>query len=330
MRTLSLRLGRIALGLLLAGPMGPACAAAAFNAPADVQAITAIETALATQTDMRKLIGFYAPNAIVFDIAAPGIYRGRGQIEAAFSRQLANVRAMKAKLLELDIASDGRFACAASRLRFDMTLRSGKLAVSTRQLDGLEKIHGAWQIVQEHASVPADPTTGMAVMDAARPPAAPLAWSADPLPGPATSPAQARDEIHRWMLNGAVSVGIDRLMTYYGPGDDVLVFDDESPDELRGLRQIRAYYTPLMSSFTATAVQIPLFSAASDGLFGLQIDTQNIRLTMRNGAITTLSLRQNDCLRRTATGWKSFFEMISFPADPNTGRAIMATPARSR
>ncbi len=109
----------------------------------------------------------------------------------------------------------------------------------------------------------------------------------------------------------------------------MLVFDDQTPDELRGLRQIRDYYTPLMRSFTASAIKMPLFTAASDGLFGIQIDTQVIRLTMRNGATTTRSLRQNDCLRRTATGWKSFFEMISFPVDPATGKAIMAQPTAS-
>jgi len=78
----------------------------------------------------------------------------------------------------------------------------------------------------------------------------------------------------------------------------------------------------MMNTITAIKMNMPLFVAASDGRFGIQIDTQDIKLTLRNGTTTTLSLRQSDCLRRTASGWKSFFEMISFPVDAKTGKAI--------
>ncbi len=44
-----------------------------FNSPTDVAAIKAIETTLGTETNMDKLIGYYADDATVLDIYAPGI-----------------------------------------------------------------------------------------------------------------------------------------------------------------------------------------------------------------------------------------------------------------
>ena len=325
----SCRLGMLpaCAGLLLAMPLARA-AKQGFNAPPDVQAITAIENALATDTHMADLIGYYAPDAIVFDIMAPGIYRGRAQIQTAFEQQFVPVASMKTDVQDMNIASDGRFACAALRLRFNMAMKNGTtVIVSTRQLDAFKKIAGTWQIVQEQVSVPADPKTGMAVMNATLPVRGAIAWPANPIPGPATSPAQARTEIRAWLDTGVHSANIDQLVSYYGPGDNVLIYDSFTPGELRGLQDIRTTYTPVMGSFNAIDVKIPLFIADSDGKFGIQIDTQDMKITLKNSTTKYVSLRQNDCMRRVGGAWKSFFEMISFPVDPKTGKAIAENPA---
>ena len=60
-----------------------------FNAPADLAAIKLIETTMATETNMDKLIGYYADDATVLDIYAPGIYKGRDQIYAGFAANTA-------------------------------------------------------------------------------------------------------------------------------------------------------------------------------------------------------------------------------------------------
>ena len=303
-------------------------AAAPFNAPADTRAIMGIETALATQTHMKDLIGYYAPDALVIDIMAPGIYRGRKQIEAAFDAQFVPVASMHTDILDSNIASDGMFACAALRLKFTMAMKNGSsLVVSTRQLDAFKKIDGAWQIVQEQISVPADAKTGLAVMNGALPVRGPIAWAKDPIPGPATSPAKAKADIRTWMDVGALSIGIDELVSYYGPGNDLLVFDSFAPGEIRGLHELHDYYAPLMGSFSGIKVKMPLFVADSDGKFGIQIDTQDMQLKMKDGSTKYVSLRQNDCMRRVGGAWKSFFEMISFPIDPATGKAITGNPA---
>ena len=214
------------------------------------------------------------------------------------------------------------------RLKFTMAMKNGStLVVSTRQLDAFKKIAGAWQIVQEQISVPADAKTGLAVMNGSMPARGPMTWSARPVPGPATTPDKAKADIRAWMDVGALSTNIGELVSYYGPGDDVLVFDSFHPGEIRGLHELHDYYAPLMGSFSAIKVKMPFFLADSDGKFGIQIDTQDMKLSMKDGSTKFISLRQSDCLRRVNSGWKSFFEMISFPVDPATGKAIIGNPA---
>jgi hypothetical protein len=126
---------------------------------------------------------------------------------------------------------------------------------------------------------------------------------------------------------GALSTSIDELVSYYGPGDDVLVFDSFAPGEIRGLHELHDYYAPLMASFSGIKVKMPLFVVDSDGKFGIQIDTQDMQLKMKDGSTKYISLRQNDCMRLVGGKWKSFFAMISFPIDPATGKAITGNPA---
>ncbi len=57
----------------------------------------------------------------------------------------------------------------------------------------------------------------------------------------------------------------------------------------------------------------------------------NCREVARNadvvdGSTKYISLRQNDCMRRVGGKWTSFFEMISFPVDQQSGKAILANP----
>jgi ketosteroid isomerase-like protein len=301
---------------------------ATFNAPRDVASIKAIEAILATETDMDKLIGYYAPDAIVLDIYAPGIFKGRDQIRAGFAPQLAAVRSMKSKIADINIASNGNFACAAMQLRFETVMKDGTaLKISLRQLDAFKKIGGKWQIIQQHISLPVDAKTGMAVMNGPLPIRGPVAWPKNPISGPATTPAQAKLDVRRWMDVGAVSTSLEQLMPYYGPGDDVIVFDSYFPGELRGLKEVSNYYAAIMGSYNAIEVKMPEFAVDSDGVFAVQADTQDMKLSMKDGTTRYISLRQSDCMRRVGRKWYSFMEMISYPIDPKTNRAIMGSPA---
>lgn len=293
-----------------------------FNAPADVAAIKSIEDVLATETSMDKLINYYAPDATVLDIYAPGIYRGRDQIYAGFAPQMAAIQSMKHRMAEMNVATNGNFACAVMQIEFDAVLKDGKkLSLSVRQLDAFKKIGNDWKIIQQHISLPADPKTGLAILDGPVNARGEITWSKDPLPGPAATPDEAKAAIRTWMDIGGASTSLDMLMGYYGPSDDLLVYDS-FPSNMRGLKEVRAHFAPIMGSYTDIKLEMPDFVVDSDGLFGVQLDTQRITLKMKDGTTQKLALRQSDCMRKSGDKWYSFLEHLSFAIDPKTGKAI--------
>ncbi len=89
-----------------------AAGSAAFNQPADVAAITDIEHKLAKLNTMKDLIQYYAPDAMVLDMYAPGIYRGTKQIYDGFEQQFAQGQSFTGAIADMNIMSDGNFGCA--------------------------------------------------------------------------------------------------------------------------------------------------------------------------------------------------------------------------
>lgn len=311
-----------ALGLSLTA----AAPAPSFNAPADVAAIKQIEHVLATELDIAKLLPYYAEDAMVLDIYAPGVFKGRDQIRAGFGPQLAKIKSLKHSVPEMVIATNGNFACAAMQIAFETTLQDGaQFKMNVRQLDAYKKIAGRWQIVQQHVSLPLDPATLQAINAAPIQPRQ-LVWSKTPLEAPSTTAEQGKKEIREFMDVGGASLGLDMLMKYYGPGDDILLYDSLHPKALIGRQEVRNYYAGMMNSYKGIKLSMPEFVADSDGSFGVQMDTQDITLTMNDGSIRNIALRQSDCMRRVGGKWYSFLEMISYPVDMATNKGVMEGP----
>ena len=295
-----------------------------FNAPADLAAIKLIETTMATETHMDKLIGYYADDATVLDIYAPGIYKGRDQIYAGFAPQMAAIQSITHRVAEMSVTTNGNFACAASQIEFDAVFNDGKkMSLSVRQLDAFKKIGNEWKIVQQHISLPIDPKSGAAIVDGPVNARGEMARSKDPLPGPASTPEEAKAAIRTWMDVGGASTSLDMLMGYYGPGDDILVYDSFASN-LRSMKEVRAHYAAIMNSYTDIKLEMPNFVVDSDGVFGVQIDTQRITLTMKDGSTQKLALRQSDCMRKSGDKWYSFLEHLSFAVDPKTGQGVVS------
>lgn len=295
-----------------------------FNAPADVEAIKRVEEILATEIDIDKVMPLYADDAVVFDLFAPGTFRGKAEIRAGFAPQLAAIKSISKTTPEMTVATNGTFGCAASQIAYQTEMKDGsKFAMNVRVLDALKKVNGRWQVVQQHLSFPVDPATMTAQTTAPIQPRT-LTWSAHPLAPATTTPALARAQIKEWMDVGGASVGLDKLMNYYGPGDDTLLYDAFSPRAVIGKPEIARFYAPIMGSYTGISLTMPLFAVDSDGSFGVQIDTQHLTLTMKDGSTRKVALRQSDCMRRVGGKWFSFLEMISYPVDPQNFKAQLS------
>jgi ketosteroid isomerase-like protein len=305
-----------------------AYAAETFNDAADVRAITAMENKLIPDTDAQDIASHYAPDAYVEDIVAPGIYRGRKEISAAFGTQLAAIQSMKSEILDMNIASDGTLACAAFRSNFDMTMKDGShVKMSVRTLDAFRKFDGKWLITQEHLSVPMDAKTGMAVMNAQLPVRSPIEWTADMVPATGISPQQAAAEIRHWVVVGAPVIDIDTMVSYLGPGQEALLYDLKAPGEYHGQKEIHDVYAPLLSQLSSAKVELLNFVVDSDGKFGVQINNQNLLINFKDGTSKVVSYRQSDCVHRVGPQiWSSFFEVLSFPVDTKTGKSVATDP----
>jgi ketosteroid isomerase-like protein len=302
--------------------------AADFNKPADIAAITGIEGQLAKLNTMKELIRYYAPDAVVYDAYAPGVFRGTKQIFDGFEQQFAQGQSFTGAISDMNILSDGEFACSAMQLHFDYTLKNGtKGAITMRQLDAFKKIGGKWLIVQQHISFPMDPKTGMGLLDSPMPVRGALAWNRKSFVGPAVAPEQAKKEVRSWLDVGVLSRNLDELMSYYGPSDDIIVYDMlYPPGEFRGMKELRDGFAPVMN-FTNPQVKMLDFVVDSDGVFAVQIDAQDITLTQKDGTKSNFLLRQSDCMRRMDGKWYSVFEAISVPVDAKTGKSVTKASA---
>jgi ketosteroid isomerase-like protein len=315
----------VAVVALLGGPL--AADARSINDPADVKAITAIENDLQTLSSMKELIQYYAKDAVVYDMYTPGDYHGTKQIYAAFESQFAQSQGFTGKIVDLNIVGDGKLACAALQAQFHYKQKDGKEGdLTVRALDAFKKTGGKWLIVQEHISMPTDPKTGMGIFNGHMPMRGPLAWDLSTFKGPAVTRAQGITEIKKWLDVGVLSPDVDALMKYYGPTDDVLVYDVMyPPGEFRGMKETRAGFAPVMN-YTAPKVNMLDLAVDSDGLLGIQIDVQDVSTKQKDGTVTRFMLRQSDCMRRVEGKWYSLFEALSMPIDPKTGKAV-ADPA---
>jgi ketosteroid isomerase-like protein len=309
--------GLLTINVLLASGAAP------LNDAADVKSIAAIEQELARQPSMKNLIQYYADDAVVLDAYAPGYYRGKKQIYSGFEQQFEQAAGFTGEIADMNIISHGEFACAAMQLHFHFKLKTGKQGDLTfRQLDAFKKSGGKWLIVQQHISQPMDPKTGLGLSDARMPARGRLSWNQETFAGPEVSPAQAKKEIKVWLDEGVLSPDTDKLMTYYGPSDDVIVYDVQyPPGEFRGMKEVRDGFAPVMN-FTDPKVKILDFVVDSDGVFGVQIDVQDITVTQKDGSKRNFMLRQSDCMRRVEGKWYSMLEAISMPIDPKTGKAV--------
>jgi ketosteroid isomerase-like protein len=299
-----------------------------FGRPQDVRAITTIENDLAVETDTDRAMSYFAGNAILADIMAPGWYQGKKQIRAAIAPQLAALKAIRYHMNEINVATDGKFACAAMVIHFDATKSdNAPLKMTIRQLDAFRKIDGQWRIVQQHLSVPVDEKSGVAIFDTTSPARGDFPWTVPSVEGPPLPVAQAKSQIYAWLAASEVPRSVDEMESFYGPGDDSTIYDFWSPRGLRGRGELHDFYAPQFVGVRDMNIRMPVVSIDTDGALGAEISQQNLTINMKNGTHQRVSFRQSDCVRRVGDKWYAIFEMGSFPVDPKTGKGIMLDKA---
>lgn len=321
----------LAMTGLVACACGGHALAESFNRPEDVREITDLEKYLAGLTDLDKVMENFSSDATVADLIQPGWYEGRDKIYDAFKPQFESVETLGDDIKDINVVTDGRFACAAVQIQLKGTLKGGSpLSTTFRELDAFRKVAGHWKWIQQQVSYPMDPQSGRSVTDGPLPVRAKLRPPANATADVPVTLTQAKSELRGWFDGATAVTDPAALMSYFGPGDEVIVYNELAPGELRGLEELRDYYGPILAGIRETRAHVSGFSAESDGVLGAVIGGEDLTIDTKAGATQSASIRHSACLRRIDGKWRAFFEMVSYPMDPKTGKAVTRDPAANK
>ena len=117
--------------------------------------------------DIDAVMSLYAPDIVSFDIAPPLRYGGAEKKRREWQRMFAAYRdPIGYEVRELTVATDVELAFVHSLNHVNGTLASGHTTdLWLRWTAGFRRIDGAWLIVHDHVSVPADFEHGQAVLN---------------------------------------------------------------------------------------------------------------------------------------------------------------------
>lgn len=118
--------------------------------------------------DLDGVTRFFASDLVSFDLAPPLRYFGADNKRREWQKAFAAFRSISYEIRDLNVTADGELAIARGLNHFTGTPASGPITdVWVRWTACFRKIDGAWVIVHDHISVPADLQGGQAALDLA-------------------------------------------------------------------------------------------------------------------------------------------------------------------
>ena len=116
--------------------------------------------------DIDGVTSLYAPNLVSFDLAPPLRYFGADGKRRAWQEAFAAFSGPIAyEVRDLNVTTNGELALVHSLNHIQVTLPGGHIDMWLRWTACFRQIDGVWLVVHDHASVPADPVHGKAVMN---------------------------------------------------------------------------------------------------------------------------------------------------------------------
>lgn len=116
--------------------------------------------------DLNKIMSFYAPDIVAFDMMAPlkhvGSEAWRRVWQSALPAMQGNI---SSEMRDLSVDIGQNVAICHALLNMKLTASGENHDTWMRWTAGLHKVNGRWLITHEHTSVPADMQTGRAMMD---------------------------------------------------------------------------------------------------------------------------------------------------------------------
>jgi ketosteroid isomerase-like protein len=116
--------------------------------------------------DIDRVMAFYAPDIVSFDINPPLRYAGSDRKRRAWQELFAAYTNLAYAVSELDVTADSDLAFVHSLNKVKGTLANGHATqMWVRWTACFRRIDGVWIIVHDHVSVPADLEQGQALVN---------------------------------------------------------------------------------------------------------------------------------------------------------------------
>jgi uncharacterized protein (TIGR02246 family) len=111
--------------------------------------------------DIDRIMGFYAPDCVLWDVVTPLQFAGEQAIRENIADLFGSLRSLRIKLRELTVHGDRQLAIARCILELTAIGARGRTSTMTcRITDCWQKNDERWRIIHEHASMPGDLRTG--------------------------------------------------------------------------------------------------------------------------------------------------------------------------
>ena len=138
------------------------------NSSAQIRALVEARARAVHASDASSILAPNSEQIATFDVLPPLVNLGAAQVEARTSKWLDSYSGAPGyEVRDLKVVAGEDVAFAHYLYRVSGTLKDGReVNMWVRCTLGLQKHDGNWRIVHEHDSVPFDPQTGRAVLDA--------------------------------------------------------------------------------------------------------------------------------------------------------------------
>jgi len=116
--------------------------------------------------DIDAVASLYAPDLVSFDLTPPLRYVGADGKRRAWQEVFAALSgAIAYEVRDLNVTTNGELAFVYSLNHITTTVPTGHIDMWVRWTACFQQIDGAWLVVHDHVSVPADPVHGKAVLN---------------------------------------------------------------------------------------------------------------------------------------------------------------------
>jgi ketosteroid isomerase-like protein len=116
--------------------------------------------------DIKRMMSFYAPDVVYFDIVPPLRYVGQAALRARFLDWFGRYESgIGQDISELRISASGDVAVASMLIRSGGTLNGAEVGFWVRATTCCQRAEHGWAIVHEHVSLPVDLESRRAVVD---------------------------------------------------------------------------------------------------------------------------------------------------------------------